>query len=258
MIKIEKVSSKIVILYLNRPEKLNAMNFKFWGKLPEVIEELENNPKISVVIIAGEGRAFSAGLDIKDFAINFKENIIAETHIQREALYKQILLMQKGFDMMANGKKIYISAVHGVCIGGGLDMISATDLRFCSKDAIFSLREIKLGIVADLGSLNRLPYIIGESNTKLLAYTGKDINSTEALRIGLVNTIYENKDELLKNVIKTARDIAINDKKVLSGIKDVLDYNLKHSIDDSLNYVALRNSSFLNTDGFKFLLKSKL
>ena len=231
------------------------MNFNFWIELPKTIEELESNPKLSVVIIAGEGRGFSAGLDIKDFAINFKDNILAETASQREALYKQILQMQKGFDMMANGKKIYISAIHGVCIGGGLDMISATDLRFCTKDSIFSLREVKLGIVADLGSLNRLPNIIGEGETKLLAYIGKDIDSTEALRIKLVNQIYEDKEELLKSVIKVAKEIAINDRGTLSGIKEVLDYNKNHSTDDGLKYVALRNSSFLNTDGFKFLLK---
>ena len=250
MIKVEKLNKDIVILYLDRANKLNAMNFNFWKELPETISKIENDSDIKVVIIAGEGRGFSAGLDVKDFAINFHKSITAETPQKRDQLYKQILLMQKGFNMMANGEKIYLSAIHGVCIGGGLDMIAATDLRFCSEDAIFSLREIKLGIVADLGSLNRLPYIIGEGNTKLLAYTGKDIDSKEALRIGLVNSIYKDKDILLENVINIAKDIATNSFKALSGIKDVMRYSKNHTINDSLNYVALRNSSFLDIKGF--------
>jgi enoyl-CoA hydratase len=165
---------------------------------------------------------------------------------KREYLYKLILEMQSGFNKIANGKKVYIASINGYCIGGGLDMISACDIRLSSRDAIFSLRETKVGIVDDLGSLNRLPSIIGEGETRLLAFTGKDINSEEAFRIKLISKIYENKEELFEESIKLAKEISRNKKDVLEGVKDVLNYNLNHSSEDGLNYVALRNSSFLD------------
>ena len=246
MIKIEYVNKKIAILYLDRAEKLNAMNFEFWEELPIKIAELENNEKLKTVIIMGEGKAFTAGLDIMGFMKTIQEKTESMKGVtKREYLYKLILNMQKGFNMIANGKNVYIAAVHGYCIGGGLDMISACDIRIASKDAIFSLRETKVGIVDDLGSLNRLPNIIGEGETRLLAFTGKDIDAEEALRIKLINLIFENKEELTKEAIKLAKEISRNKKDVLEGVKDVLNYNLTHSAEDGLNYVALRNSSFL-------------
>ena len=247
MINVEFINKKIAVLYLNRPEKLNAMNFDFWKDLPIEIEKLETKSDLKVVIIAAKGKAFSAGLDI----MGFMKEVQSQTFemkpvVKREYLYKLILDMQKGFNKIASGKKVYIAAVNGYCIGGALDMISACDIRLASEDAIFSLRETKVGIVDDLGAINRLPRIIGEGETRLLAFTGKDIDSNEALRIKLVNRLYENSEELLKESIKLAKEIARNKKDVLEGVKDVLNYNLNHSVEDALNYVALRNSSLLD------------
>jgi enoyl-CoA hydratase len=247
MIKIDYINKKIAVLYLNRPEKLNAMNFNFWKDLPNEIDKLESDENLKVVIIVGEGKAFSAGLDIMEFMKTLQETTSSMKGIEkREYLYKLILEMQSGFNKIANGKKVYIASINGYCIGGGLDMISACDIRLSSRDAIFSLRETKVGIVDDLGSLNRLPSIIGEGETRLLAFTGKDINSEEAFRIKLISKIYENKEELFEESIKLAKEISRNKKDVLEGVKDVLNYNLNHSSEDGLNYVALRNSSFLD------------
>ncbi len=246
MIKIEYINKKIAILFLDRPEKLNAMNFKFWEELPIKVNELENDTDLKTVIIMGKGKSFTAGLDIMGFMKTVQEKTSSMKGVEkRDFLYHLILNMQKGFNMIANGKKVYIAAVHGYCIGGGLDMISACDIRIASQDAVFSLRETKVGIVDDLGSLNRLPNIIGEGETRLLAFTGKDINTDEALRIKLINLSFENKEELKLGAIKLAKEISRNKKDVLEGVKDVLNYNLLHSAEDGLNYVALRNSSFL-------------
>lgn len=246
MIKIEYINKKIAILFLNRPEKLNAMNFEFWEELPIKINELENDTNLKTVIIMGEGKSFTAGLDIMGFMKIVQDKTSSMKGAEkRDFLYHLILNMQNGFNMIANGKKVYIAAIHGYCIGGGLDMISACDIRIASKDAIFSLRETKLGIVDDLGSLNRLPNIIGEGETRLLAFTGKDINTEEALRIKLINLVFEDKEALKLAAIKLAKEISRNKKDVLEGVKDVLNYNLVHSAEDGLNYVALRNSSFL-------------
>jgi len=143
MIRIEYVNKKIAILYLNRPEKLNAMNFEFWDELPIKISELENDSNLKTVIIMGEGKAFTAGLDIMGFMKTVQEKTSSMKGApKREFLYHLILNMQKGFNMIANGKKVYIAAIHGYCIGAGLDMISACDIRIASQDAIFSLREL--------------------------------------------------------------------------------------------------------------------
>jgi len=246
MINVEYINKKIAVLYLNRPEKLNAMNFEFWENLPVEIDNLENDPKLKTVIIAGKGKAFTAGLDIMGFMKRIQDETVEMKGVEkREYLYQLILNMQSGFNKIANSKKVYIASVHGYCIGGGLDMISACDIRLASEDALFSLRETKVGIVDDLGSLNRLPNIIGEGETRLLAFTGKDIDAKEALRIGLVNIIFKDGDELFEESIKLAKEISRNKKDVLEGVKDVLNYNLNHSAEDGLNYVALRNSSFL-------------
>jgi len=246
MIEIEYINNKIAILYLNRPDKLNAMNYDFWFDLPKEIDKLENDDKLKVVIIQGKGKAFSAGLDLMEFMKKVKENTDSMRPVEkREYIYRLILDMQKGFNKIANGKKIYIGAISGYCIGGGLDMVSALDIRLASLDAIFSLRETKVGIVDDLGALTRLPKIIGEGETKILAFTGKDIDAKEAERIKLVNKVFDSRDDLYQGALNLAKEISLNKSNVLEGVKDVLNYSSEHSVEDSLNYVALRNSSFL-------------
>ena len=245
MITIERVNKKIAILNLDREEKLNAMDFDFWEELPSKIDELEGDDKLKVVIVTGKGKAFSAGLDLMGFVKKLNQKTEDLKGIKkRKYIYELILKMQSGFNKIRNGKKIYIAAVNGYCIGAGLDMIAACDIRVASDNAIFSLRETKVGIVADLGSLNRLSGIIGEGETRLLAFTGMDIDSKEALRIKLVNRVYSTED-YFEETVKLAKLIASNNKNTLEGVKSILNYNLNHSEEDGLDYVALRNSSFL-------------
>jgi enoyl-CoA hydratase len=246
--EVEKhVDQQTAVLYLNRPEKLNAMNWPFWRDLPFIVEDLENDPEIRVVVIAGRGKSFSVGIDAFEFFVNNQDTLTGATPEFREKLHTLIIQMQQGFNRMAQGNKIYIGAVHRHCIGGALDLIAACDLRVASRDAVFSLRETKIAIVADMGSLNRLPLIIGQGNTRMLALTGRDFPADAALRMGLVNELYENQEELMKGALMLAAEIAANPGNAVRGTKKVLHYMENHTVEDGLQYVATWNSAFFNT-----------
>jgi enoyl-CoA hydratase len=242
----KNTENKIATLYFNRPEKLNAMNWPFWRDLPTVIKEIEGDREISVTIIAGRGKSFSVGLDVMDLFAQHAEALSGSTTEAREKLYKIILKMQDGFRAIANGNKIYIAAIHNHCIGAGLDIAVACDLRLATVDTIFSLRETKIAIVADMGSLNRLPAIIGQGNTRYMAYTGKDIKAEQALDMGLINEIYDNHDILMEGAYKLATEIAANSVGAIQGTKKILNYMESHSPEEGLDYVATWNASFLN------------
>jgi enoyl-CoA hydratase len=245
--QVEKIpETKTAILYFNRPEKLNAMNWSFWQDLPRVIDELESDPEVRVVVIAGRGKSFSVGIDVFEFFINNQNALTGATADAREELFLLILRMQEGFDRMTAGNNIYIAAIHRHCIGAGLDISAACDLRLAARDALFSLRETKIAIVADMGSLNRLPRIIGQGNARMMAFTGRDFTAEEALRMGLINEVYENREALMAGALALAAEIAENAAPAVRGSKRILAYMEDHSVDDGLKYVAAWNSAFLN------------
>ncbi|AOP35107.1 enoyl-CoA hydratase [Leptospira tipperaryensis] len=253
---VERPEDKTAILYLNRPEKRNAMNWPFWRDLPEAIEEIDSNPHVHAFIIAARGKSFSTGLDLDSFFQQFGSSIQAPLGDDRRKFFDLILRMQKGINAVYNSSKPSIAAVQRHCIGGGLDLISACDIRYATVDASISLREAKVAIVADMGSINRLPAIIGQGHTRELALTGKDIDGPEAERIGLVTKVFQTEEEMMNVALATAKEIAENPKLVVSGVKDVMRYSEGKTLEAGLNYVALWNSSFLDSADFRGALQS--
>lgn len=250
--EIEKIpESKTAVVYLNRPEKLNAMNWPFWRDLPHVVEDLENDEEVDVVIFAGRGKAFSVGIDVFDTFSNSSDEKNRSTPELRNKMYHRILEMQEGFRRMMNGDNIYIGAAHRYCIGAGLDLMSACDLRLASRETIFSLRETRIAIVADMGSLNNLPRIIGHGNTRMMAFTGRDFLSEEVFRMGLLNEIYETPEDLFKGALTLAAEISGNACAVTKGVKNILNYMETHSAEDGLTYVATWNAAFLSREAIK-------
>jgi enoyl-CoA hydratase len=245
--EVEKhVEQQTAVLYLNRPDKLNAMNWPFWRDLPLVVDDLENDPDVRVVILAGRGKSFAVGIDVFDFFSTNMDVLNGATPELREKFHDLIVQMQKGFNHITRGRNIYIAAVHRHCIGAGLDLIAACDLRLASQDANFSLRETKIAIVADMGSLNRLPNIIGQGHTRMMALTGRDFSAAEAYRMGLVNEIHENQETLMKAAMDLAMEIVENADPAVRGTKELLNYMEDHSAEDGLRYVAAWNSAFFN------------
>lgn len=201
-----------------------------------------------VVILRGEGKHFSYGLDLPAMAAEMGPLFTGENLARgRMRLHRRIVEMQGAGNSIAACPKPVLGVVSGWCIGGGLDLLAACDVRLCSADARFSLREVKLAMVADVGSLQRLPAIIGDGHTRELAFTGKDIDAARALRIGLVNDVFETPEALLAAARSMAGEIARNPPLVVQGVKQVLNYSAGKTAADGLAFVAAWNAAFLQS-----------
>jgi len=244
--EVEK-QGKVVLVYFNRPNKSNAMNRIFWEEIQFLLNEYDNHEEIKVIVWAAKGKSFSAGLDLMDFFLNYQKVLFSK---ESTLIQKLILELQEPFKRIAKSSKIHIAAVHGACVGGGLDFISACDLRFASKDAFFSLRETQMAIVADLGSLNRLPRIIGENHTRLMAFTGDDYSAEKVYSWGLVSDVYENQEILIQETLKIAEKIANHSRIVLGGVKNLLNFQWNQSPEEGLNYIAEWNGKHLINPDF--------
>lgn len=249
-------SGPVATVWLNRPEKRNFMNWDFWNELPRVVEEINGDNEIKVFIVAAKGASFSIGLDLPDFVERFAWLADAQGAEGNQRLHDFILTLQKGMRAIADSPKPSIAAIHRHCIGGALDLISACDMRYASRDAIFSLREVKVAIVADMGSLQRLPYIIGEGLTRDLALTGRDFGADEALRMGLVTQVLPDKEALYPAALKTAHEMSENSALVMRGVKHVMNKQRGMDMDRAYDFVALYNSGFLQTQEFVAMAKS--
>jgi enoyl-CoA hydratase len=240
----------IAIVYLNKPDKRNAMDWSFWRDLPAVIDEIDSETSIRAFVIAARGKSFSTGLDVNSFTEQFDQYLRPNNADDRKRFYKLIQDMQSGINAVYNSNKPSIAIIQKHCIGGALDLISACDIRYCTSDASFSLREAKVAIVADMGSINRLPAIIGQGNTRELALTGKDIDAEEAYRMGLVTKIFPTQEEALEHGKKVAMEIADNPSIVVEGVKEVMRFSEGKPLEAGLNYVCVWNSSFLASKDF--------
>ncbi|MEU0545742.1 crotonase/enoyl-CoA hydratase family protein [Nocardia sp. NPDC005978] len=245
-----EVESKdhVATVTLTGPGKGNAMGPDFWRELPLIFGELDADPEVRAVVLAGSGKHFSYGLDLPAMAPVFGPLLGGALAGPRTDFLKQVRSMQDSVTAVAACTKPVIAAVQGWCIGGGLDLIAAADIRLASADAKFSLREAKVAIVADIGSLHRLPGIIGEGHLRELAYTAKDIDAARAEKIGLVNDVFEDQDAVLAAAHAMAREIADNPPLVVQGIKDVLEQPKVGKVADGLRYVSAWNSAFLPSE----------
>jgi len=233
----------IATVWLNRPEKLNALSADMWEDLPHALADLDEDNAIRVIVIAGKGDAFTVGIDLEMLAgLSLPGPSPASTS---KALYQKIKELQETFSALARSPKPTVSAIHGYCLGAGMDLITACDLRLCSSDASFSIRETRMGLVADVGTLQRLPDIVGSGHTAELAFTGMDIDAIRAKEIGLVSRVETNREALMASVNRLAGQISENSPLVLEGVKRVLQANRGRSVEEALDYVAQWNSAFL-------------
>ena len=228
------------------PGKGNAMGPDFWRELPVVFGELDADPEVHAVVLTGDGPNFSYGLDLPAMMTGWAE-LLTDGALagSRTELLRDIRRLQASIGSVAACRKPVVAAVSGWCIGGGVDLIAAADIRLAAADARFSVREVKVAIVADLGSLQRLAGIIGEGHLRELAFTGADVDAARAVRIGLVNDVYGDRDAVLGAARELAAAIAANPPLVVQGVKDVLNAAREPSVADGLRYVAAWNAAFL-------------
>ncbi|HUG07890.1 MAG TPA: crotonase/enoyl-CoA hydratase family protein [Acidimicrobiia bacterium] len=241
-LEIEK-SGHLAIVWLNRPEKLNALSADMWADIPRAISSLDEDDEVRVIVVAGRGKTFTVGIDI-DMLAGLQPDgpspAKGNFHI-----YTEIKRLQDTVDSLADTAKPVIAAIHGYCLGAGVNLISACDIRIASEDAVFSIRETKMGLVADIGALQRLPRIVGDGVTAEMALTGADYPASWALDKGLVTRVFHDPETLMTGARALADEIAANSPLVIQGIKRILQANDGRTIDQALDYMAQWNSSFL-------------
>jgi enoyl-CoA hydratase/carnithine racemase len=240
------VTDHIAEVVLRASGKASRMGPAFWAEMPALFEALDGEADVRVIVLRGEGEAFSHGLDLAGMGPELGAVIgPGAGAAERAKLYALIQRMQRAITCVAACTKPVIAAIHGWCIGGGVDLATACDIRICSADAKFSVREVRLAMVADVGTLARLPAIIGEGATRELAFTGADIDAARALRLGLVNDVHTTPDDLWRAARAMAAQIAANPPLTVQGIKQVLNARSERSASESLATVAMWNSAFL-------------
>lgn len=230
---------------LNRAERSNAMNEAMWQELRTAFSWADATPEVRVVILRGAGRNFCAGIDLAMLggvaaAVAHKDGARS-----REALRRLILDLQDCLSSIERCRKPVLAAIQGACIGGALDLVSCCDMRYGAADAQFSIREIDVGMTADVGTLQRLPRLVADGIVRELAYTGRNVEANEAQRIGLVNRVFDTQDALLDGVRQLARGIAAKSPLAIRGTKEMLNYGRDHSVADGLNYIATWNAAML-------------
>lgn len=245
---------RVATLWLNRPEKRNALSEDMWRDIPEAVRELDADEGVRVLVLAGRGPAFSVGIDIAMLAsLQPEGRSVAEAN---HRLYRTILRLQETASCFAEASKPVVAAVHGYCLGAGLDLIAACDIRVASADSVFSMRETRMGLVADVGSLQRLPAIIGAGALAEMAYTGGDYDAAWAAAKGLVSQVCQDQEQLMAAVHDLAGQIAANSPLVTAGIKKVLAAADGRTVTEALDYVAQWNSSFLISNDLREALSA--
>lgn len=242
-----EVSSKILTLTLNRPEKANALNRQMWFDFKDVFDSAADNPEVHVCIIKANGKHFSSGADL-NFLVNVLEESKKVEQDKELSLYQSILEMQEAFNSIGKCPKPVIAAVHGLCLGAGLDLITACDIRLSTPFAMFSILETKLGIPADMGVLQRIVKVMPLGKAKQLAYTSKPFSGYKARKWGLVDELYMSQSSLYKGAHKLASSIAENSPLAVSHTKASLDYSVDHTLNESLEHIAAINSKVLHSE----------
>lgn len=241
----------VAVVHLTGPGRGNMMGAAFWTELPRIFTALDADASVRAVVLAGAGRHFSTGLDVQEVLGGWLGRLgpgATAQAAQRSELLGVIRSLQDAITAVAACTKPVIAAVSGWCIGGGVDLISAADVRLGSADAKFSVREARLAIVADVGSLQRLRGIIGEGALRELALTAKDIDVARAEKIGLVNDVFADREQLMAAALGMAGEIAANSPLAVAGTKAVLNEGREEAVDRGLRHVALWNSAFLHSE----------
>ncbi len=232
-------SGHVAHVQLSRPDELNSMNRAFWVELPRIINDISDAGTARAIVLSSTGRHFTAGMDLSVFGSpDLAGDAQAEVGRQRAQLRMTALRLQESFSCLEKARMPVLAAIQGGCVGGGVDMVSACDMRYATEDAWLCIQEINIGMTADVGTLQRLPKIIPEGVVREMAYTGRRMSAQRAYEVGLVNQVFATHEELVDGVLDIAAEIASKSPLAVWGSKEMITYARDHSTADSLNYVA--------------------
>lgn len=243
-----EIENKIATVRINRSDKANSLNFAGWRELNRIFTDLSSESKVRVVVIKGNGKHFCAGMDLAslmEIAQSYEGSCEAR---KREKFSEHLQELQDAITSIEKCTKPVIAAVHGACVGAGVDLISACDMIYATDEAYFCIKEIDMGLVADMGTLQRLPKKIPIGIVNELAYTGRKMSGSEAMKVGLCNKSLESQDALYKHADEVAEQIASKSPVVIRGTKKVLAYAQEHNVKDGLEYVKVWNAGMIHSN----------
>ncbi len=249
---------KVAHIRLKRPEAFNSIVPEFWTELPEIVHGFDAGGEARAIVVSSTGKHFTAGMDLAVFGSDTNgSDDRGERGRTRAELRRRILHLQDSFTCLDKARVPVLAAVQGGCIGGGVDLISACDMRYCSEDAFFCIQEINIGMTADVGTFPRLPHILPQGLVRELAYTGRRLYAQEARDSGLVNCVYESHEALIDGVVAKAAEIAARSPLAVWGSKEMLNYARDHTIADGLDYIATWQTGMFTPDDMVESFKAK-
>lgn len=249
-LNVTQPSKFVFSVELNRPKKMNALNNELWMEIGDVFDKMGQDGDCRVVILSGAGKMFTSGIDLADLS-SLVSIVYGDDDVARKTthMYNKIRVLQNQFTKLETCPKPIIGAIHSACIGGGVDLITATDIRLCSKDAWFQVKEVDMGLAADVGTLQRLPKVLGsQSLVSELCLTARKMKADEAERVGLVSTVYETREELMAGALELAKSIASKSPVAVQGTKQSLVYSREHTTEEGLDHVARYNMVMLQSE----------
>ena len=254
--KIER-DGAVAKLVMARGEKANAMSAEFWDDLPRLTRALAGDPAVRAIVLMGEGRHFSSGMDLSAFS-GIADMTKDEPGRAALALRAHILKLQDSFTALEEVRVPVICAIHGACIGGAIDMITAADIRICAENSYFSIEEIHIGMAADVGTLQRLPKLIPPGAARELAMTGRRFDAMEAKALGLITSVHADKDAVEAAAMEMAHLIASKSPLAITGIKQSLNYARDHSVTDGLDQIATWNAGALRPEDLMIAMQARM
>jgi enoyl-CoA hydratase len=254
-----EINNSIAHIRFNRPEKRNSMNEDFWTMFPKEVEELDDSGEIRALIVSSTGPHFSAGIDLSMFKDDIVENE-TDNELGRSRGYflQQLRFLQNAVSCLEAARFPVVTAVQGGCIGGGIDLITAADIRICTKDAFFLIEEINVGLAADIGTIQRLPKIIPAGIAREWTMLGEKVSADRAKEVGLVSSLHDNHEEMMKNAFEIAEKLASKTPLAMWVTKETLNYSRDHTVKESLENVALWNAATLHKEDVMSTMMSKM
>ena len=245
------IKEDIARIVLNRPEKRNNMNAAFWDELPVIIRDIDENARARVIVISSTGPHFCGGLDVSMFAsgeVKDESTDVARRRQKGANFLNMVSIMQDTFSALEACRLPVLAAIQGGCIGGGVDLVTACDMRYATRDAFVTIYETKIGMTADVGTFPRIVKLIPEGLVREMAYTGRRVFAEEARDMGLVNRVYNTHEDMLAGVMEIAREIAANAPLAVHGCKRAITYARDHSTQEGLEWIGMWNASMLQND----------
>ena len=260
-----EVTDKVGLVRMTRPQRSNSMIPSFWNELPTIVDELSNSGGVRAMVLSAEGKNFCGGMDLEVFSANETVGAASDEkpspgHRSRrnERFRSTALKLQDTFTALERARMPVISAIQGACVGGGIDMVSATDMRYATEDAWFSIHEINIGMTADVGTLQRMPKLVPEGIVRELAYTGRRWTAAEAKAAGFVNDVFPDHETLLDATMTVASEIASKSPMAIWGTKQTMHYTRDHTVADGLEFIANWNAAMFDTDDMAEAFKASL